>query len=397
MNSLASPATPRDFDALNLDVAFGKAEGKIIWQPRIIAWYWDRIRAGVPLPPPYTGMSLAQLYRALGCSNRIYDYNACFRSEEDPTVRFSRRDLGPTEYELRWETPVGSQRAVYRVSPHSDWHEPLKWPIADEAEMKVAAWRAERTHWFWDQAAFERVAAEWRGLGAPCMFICRTTIQQLHVADMGVEAAIYALMDYPATCERYFDALDVSQGRLLEVICASPIRIIDFGDNIHASTTPPALFEKYVLPVYQRRCERLHRAGKFVMAHWDGNCKPLLPYAKETGLDGIEAITPLPQGDVTLEETKAALGDLFLIDGIPAVYFDHTFSEQTLLDCTRKCIDLFAPRLILGISDEMSSRGDIERVRLVGHLVDEYNAARTRSSSLPVRSASTSQAGQPEQ
>ncbi len=40
-------------------------------------------------------------------------------------------------------------------------------------------------------------------------------------------------------------------------------------------------------------------------------------------LDGIEAITPQPQGDVTLEEIKEALSDdMFLLDGIPAILFD---------------------------------------------------------------------------
>ena len=74
-------------------------------------------------------------------------------------------------------------------------------------------------------------------------------------------------------------------------------------------------FERYVLPAYQRRCELLHAAGKFLHAHWDGDCRPLLKYARDTGLDGIEAITPAPQGDVTLEETKAALGDMAHIQG----------------------------------------------------------------------------------
>ena len=36
-------------------------------------------------------------------------------------------------------------------------------------------------------------------------------------------------------------------------------------------------------------------------------------------------------------------------------------------------IDLFAPNLVLGISDEISSTGDLERVRLVGEIVEEYN------------------------
>ena len=79
---------------------------------------------------------------------------------------------------------------------------------------------------------------------------------------------------------------------------------------------------------------------------------------------------------MTLEEIKAALGDeMFLIDGIPAIYFDHTFGEDVLTECARKIIDLFAPKLILGISDEISSTGDIERIRLVGRIVDDHNAS----------------------
>ncbi len=49
----------------------------------------------------------------------------------------------------------------------------------------------------------------------------------------------------------------------------------------------------------------------------------MLPYARKTGIDGIEAITPRPQNDVTLEQAKAGLGDeMFLLDGIPAGHFD---------------------------------------------------------------------------
>jgi hypothetical protein len=65
---------------------------------------------------------------------------------------------------------------------------------------------------------------------------------------------------------------------------------------------------------------------------------------------------------------------MFLLDGIPAIYFDDTFSEDVLVECVYRLIELFAPRLVLGISDELSSTGDIERIRLVGRIVDNYNA-----------------------
>lgn len=378
---MATPTTSRptdhasiDLTRLHLDVIRGRAGSKVIWQPRILAWLTDKQFAGEPLPAPYTGMDSVQLYRALGVSNRIYEFNACFRCAEDPAVRWTHKDLDASTYEVLIETPVGSQRGIYRKSPNSPWHMPVKWPIADEAEMKVAIWRTLRHTWSFDQRKFDELSRDWAGLGAPTMYMPRVTVQKLFIDDMGVEETIFALSDWPARCEEYFEATEISNGRLIDVINASPVEVINFGDNIHGGVISPQLFEKYVLPVYRKRCERLHQADKFCCAHWDGDCKPLLPYARETGLDGIEAITPKPQGDVTLEETKAALGDMFLLDGIPAVYFDHTFSEQELTDCTRKCIDLFAPHLVLGISDEISSHGDIERVRLVTKVVDDYNA-----------------------
>ena len=374
---MSRPTDHRNIDLtqLNLDVAFGRAGGKVIWQPRILAWFSDRMFDGRGLPAPYTGMSESQMYRALGCSHRLYHFNACFPSREDESVRHSHRELGPMEYEVVTETPVGRQRAVYRKSPNNPWHMPVKWPIESPEEMKVATWREERRTWHWDQAAYDKLWQEWQGLGAPTCYMPRVNVQKLFIEDMGVEGAIYALADYPATVERYFEALALMHQRYMDVLVASPIKIVNFGDNVHASLLPPRLFEKYVLPEYQRRCRFLRAHGLFTHAHWDGDCKPLLPYARRTGLDGIEAITPVPQGDVTLEETRAALGDMFLLDGIPAIYFDKTYSERTLIDCARRCIELFAGHLVLGISDEISSSGEIERVKLVGQVVDDYNAS----------------------
>ena len=365
-----------DLAKFHLDAVRGHAGGRVIWQPRIGCWYHDKKFAGQPLPDPYEGMSVPEVFRSLGVSARIYEFNTCFVSHEDPRVQMHEKRLNDTDIEQMWETPAGTQRAVRRQSPNSPYRKHLKWPIADEKDMRIALWREGRRTWTWDPAAYERVGATWAGLGAPTAYLPRTTAQKLYIEDMGVEAAIFALADYGDTCEAYFEALNRSHERLIEVVNASPIEIINFGDNVHSATLPPRMFELYLLPAYRRRTELLHAAGKFVHSHWDGDCGPLLSLARDTGLDGIEAITPAPQGDVTLEQVREALGDMWLIDGIPAIYFDETFPEQTLLDCVRRLLDLFAPNLILGISDEISSTGEIERIRRVTEVVDEYNATR---------------------
>jgi hypothetical protein len=366
----------RDFSELHHQVVFGESGGRIIWQPRIGCWYTDKKFAGEPFPRPFTGMDLYEIYRELDCSARLYEYNACFKRVEHPGVTYKDEKLNETDTKTVIDTPVGQQVRVLRTTT-SNWHTiTVEWEVSSEEELKVATWREENTTWVWDQATYDELQDSVGDLGAPTMFMPRMNVQSLYIEKMGSQAGIYAIYDWPDTVEAYFRALDESHDRLIDVINDSPIDIINFGENVHAGTLPPKWFRKYHLPACQHRAERLHAADKFVCSHWDGDVRPLLPFAKETGLDGIEAITPEPQGDVTLEEVRQALGDdMFLLDGIPAIYFDKTFSPATLEACTRKIIDLFAPKLVLGISDEISSTGDLERVRRVGEIVDEYNAS----------------------
>jgi hypothetical protein len=319
-------------------------------------------------------MTPYEVYRDLGCSARLYEYNGCFRRVEDPRVRLRERQHdGDTETTI--ETPLGSQVRVTRRTPNS-WHAiSVKREVSSREELRVAAWREAHATWVWDQDHFDRLQAEVGDLGAPTMFMPRMNVQSLYIEKMGVEPAVFALYDWADEVEAFFEALEACHDRLIDVINPSPVEIVNFGENVHAGTLSPELFLRYHLPACQRRCERLHSAGKFVCSHWDGDTGPLLPYARETGLDGIEAITPRPQGDVTLEQTREALGDgMFLLDGVPAVYFDDTYSVAALEDCVHRAIELFAPRLVLGISDEISSTGDLERVRRVGQIVGEYNA-----------------------
>jgi len=75
---------------------------------------------------------------------------------------------------------------------------------------------------------------------------------------------------------------------------------------------------------------------------------------------------------VSLEETKEAIGDKILLDVIPAILFlpDHPMEE--LQECVERIVELFYPRLILGVSDEVPPPGDIERVRYISQYCRDY-------------------------
>jgi hypothetical protein len=70
---------------------------------------------------------------------------------------------------------------------------------------------------------------------------------------------------------------------------------------------------------------------------------------------------------------KEGMGEMFLRDGIPAVLMCPWTPVETLESHVRQLIDAFYPRLILGVSDLLPANGDVERVRLVKGIVDEFN------------------------
>ncbi len=94
-------------------------------------------------------------------------------------------------------------------------------------------------------------------------------------------------------------------------------------------------------------------------------------------MDGLECVTPKPQGDVTLEEMKKYIIDegMFLRDGIPAILFTKYYPVKELKAFSHRILDRIGKsgRLQLGISDLLPSNADIERVRLVSKIVKEWN------------------------
>jgi hypothetical protein len=378
---LKARSVARGWPELERRALHGRAQGQVVWQPRIQAWRDDKLYFGEPLPEPYDRLSEPDIFRYLDCSSRVYQFNACFVRVEHPRVEITTRTLGGYRTLRTIRTPLGEQTAITEQRPTCRAAIYAKREIETLEDLRLATWRAENAHYVFDRERYDQLLAEWGDLGLPTMYLPRVNIQDLYINTMGTQAAIYALQDWGAEAFRpYFRALDDLHDQLIDVINSVPeIEIVNFGDNLHASTLTPRWYEQYVLPSYLRRCARLHRAGKFVHSHWDGNVGPLLRYARDSGLDGIEAITPLPQGDVSLEQVREALGDrVWLIDGLPAVYFDPTYPPEVLEACTEEILRLFAPRLLLGISDEISSHGDIERVRQVGRIVDAYNAQQRR-------------------
>jgi uroporphyrinogen-III decarboxylase len=196
----------------------------------------------------------------------------------------------------------------------------------------------------------------------------------LIVGIMGFKKTVTMIWKHPEEMKEFMGILESEFIKQIDAYRGKPVAELNFGDNMHQDLCPPPYFKEYVIPFYKRMMPLVHAQGMVATSHFDGYLKQLLPLVGETGLDGLECVTPLPQGDVSLEEMKEGMGEMFLRDGIPAVYMCPWTPVKTLKSHVQELMEAFYPRLILGISDLLPANGEVERIRLVKEMVDKFNA-----------------------
>lgn len=355
-------------------------EGKnsiIVWQPRLEHWY--KVNSVLDLvPEEYRNLSLTQLYCCLGASIRYYfgggtasfqDYVLC---EYDSGVRIEeRQENGFVDVVIH--SPKGVLHGRKRLGEWGcSWHY-VEYPIKKAEDLAVMEYVLVHTRYRFNEALYEEAKVAIGDLGEVQFYWGRSPFQKLLLEYAGVESTFILLHDYPQRLQEYLKRAEESEDALFAVLTACPVKILNFGENVDAHFNPPPVFEKYLLPYYRQRAEELHNAGKYCHIHIDGRLRPLLRYIPDLPFDGIEGVTPFPQGDVSLEELKEAIGDKVVLDGIPALLFLSDYSIEELEFYTERVLRLFHPRIILGISDELPPPGEIERVRRVAEMVEIWN------------------------
>jgi len=344
---------------------------RVIWQPRLEHWYNVNKRLG-RLPKRYGDRSLIEVYDDLGASMRPYHYtNPAIRRVEGEGVRYETVEETARRRVILWHTPVGTLEQIDGKTEESSLCR--EFPIKNIGDLKVVEHILRNRRWEFDRQRYEQVERDVGNRGEPVVYNIRIPLQRLFIEYMGFENTIIALHESPKEMERFIRIVEETDDAFYEMIRASPLGLVNFGDNVDSTMLPPTLMEKWALPYYRRRTRELLSAGKRSYPHWDGALKGLLKYVPQCGFDGYEAFTPQPMGDVSLEEIAEVMKhDYVLIDGIPATHFLSPFTRDEVEEFAYKVLDLFAPSLILGISDELPPGGDIEAVRMVSQIVRDY-------------------------
>ena len=353
---------PMSRKEMNLRVFRREPLPHVFFQPRFEPWYAWHTQFNT-LPPQLHGLSLREVYDLIGASMRSVHH---YTGQPNPVqTRFSNKvkqveDATPTQIKRRYETPYGTLFETAVLTVDKTWRL-VEYAGKTADDLPALRWLLGNLDYSFSRENFAAGAEFIGDRGEPQFWVPKSPYLALAQQWMKYADFVYALADCPKQVEEIMSVIDESYDQLYEDLAAAGVvRIINFGENIAMAYLSRQYFERYLIPWYAKRAGQLRAAQIFTHIHIDGYFRALLPYLAGLPFDGLEALTPLPQGDVSLEEMRDSIGDKILLDGIPAVLFlDHHPREQ-LQACVEELTALFHPRLVLGVSDELPEGGGEE-------------------------------------
>jgi hypothetical protein len=194
-------------------------------------------------------------------------------------------------------------------------------------------------------------------------------IQHIMKELMPLEQFFYALHDYPEKVHRLAEQIEPYFQQIQAIGADSPAEVLLLGANYDDSITHPAFFEKYILPGLRDYAEVLHRRGKFLMTHTDGENQRLFPLYRRAGFDIADSVCPYPMTRCTLEETSRELRrprhDLGRDSLHPALRRQHP--EDEFRRSINETVERYAMQshFVLGVSDMVTADCEWDRLQYI--------------------------------
>ncbi len=180
-----------------------------------------------------------------------------------------------------------------------------------------------------------------------------TPLHQIMVHWMGLETFAVEWIERRDEIERLYKAIVEKHRQIYEIVAKSPALHVNYGGNETGDVMGRERFEKYVLPLYNEAAEVLHKHGKLLGAHLDGNNRVWADLVAQSGLDYIEAFTPAPDTDMTIEEAFQIWSGKVLWINFPSSV--HLRPVEEIKATTQRIIEASKPdyRLIIGITEDV--------------------------------------------
>ena len=273
-------------------------------------------------------------------------------------------------------SPVGTLHQVEQFSKTSYSYGITEHMIKDIEDLKIYSYICEHTAYL---PNYEFAKKRYETIGDNGVVLCYTPkspLMDLVALRSGVENVTYMAIDDEDEFTALLDEIEEKFDKACQLAVDSPAECIMIPENI-SSECVASFYQKYMKRYHQKWTKRIREAGKYSFVHQDGAVRGLITQlSKESGFDVIEAVTPLPMGDVAIEEVGSLVDDKTIIwGGIPGgMFVESTMSDEDFDRHVIKCIEVMtqSPRYVLGVADEVVPGSSERRIRRVRELVNRY-------------------------
>ena len=307
-------------------------------------------------------------------ANLASSYDIAYPDDVHSTVskQTSARGL---EIAWRLATPLGTieRRRLWEEQSYS-WGI-SKWGICSEQDLRVFEYAMTRARFV---PAFERYEKWQRAVGQLGVVYVASTYSAMGFLLslwMGIEGAVHATADIPETITAVVGAINENLLTVIDMLCQGPGEVIIMGDNFSSDIQSPRFFRQWSAPFYQEAFRRIKAAGKFSSVHVDGRLRGLLREFAQIGVDGIDAVTPCPGGDLTPRECREEAGNnLILSGGVPPAVWSEIYSDDEFRKSVLDWLEIrkTSPRMIAAAGDQVPPGTPEYRIEMMRDLVEEF-------------------------
>lgn len=175
----------------------------------------------------------------------------------------------------------------------------------------------------------------------------RSPFQVLQIDFVGLEQFS---MDIAAEETELFELLEMMNGQLLEAfgcIAKTNATQIKLWENLSIETMGPNRYRQYLVPLYHEITRILEGTGKKLHVHYDGKLRLIADDIGQLGFDGLDSLTPPPEGDMSVVEARRHWPEKFLwihpslgLDVLPDDEVRETISQIVQAAGSRFCLQL---------------------------------------------------------
>lgn len=299
----------------------GKEVDRTPFSPFLIFW-WESQRDDV------RNKGELAMYRQLGADPLIrghYPTHTATETYRDlfvvdtayPGCEITEKIVGKEKIK-QYETKVGTLQSKYMFDPNMKAWFLVEHPLKTVEDYKTLQYIMENAALTLAPEGFNSIVKEYGDemLVAPRLVPgYKTAFQSMVEHWAGTAGFIDMLDEEEELVEETMDVIRELNRKSVQLCAQTEAEVFISFEDSSTTNYSPWMYEEYAVSELNEWCDILHKENKLLIQHACGHIKHLLPAIAKSKIDCLESVTPLPTGNVTMEEVIAALPERISIIG----------------------------------------------------------------------------------